>query len=120
MVWVKESPRYASLFNYNYAKTKPVKLLLSKYRNNTLDMNNETEKLFVDELKEKIKKELKKKSSKIPFYEGMELFAIRLGEVARGMEMRSRFAAFMTSRQLGRTIDRSIWDAKEISVNFNI
>lgn len=33
--------------------------------------------------------------------------------------MRARFAAFVTSRNAGRTIDRSIWDAKEISVNFN-
>ena len=42
-----------------------------------------------------------------------------IGEVGRGIEMRARFAAFVTSRNAGRTIDRSIWDAKEISVNFN-
>lgn len=35
------------------------------------------------------------------------------------MENEARFAAYITSRQLGRSIDRSIYDAKEISVNFN-
>ena len=37
----------------------------------------------------------------------------------RGIEDLSRFAAFLTSRQMGRTIDRSIYDAKEMTVNFN-
>lgn len=45
--------------------------------------------------------------------------AERLDEVNRGVENCARFAAFMTSREMGRTIDRSIYDAKEISVNFN-
>lgn len=37
----------------------------------------------------------------------------------RGVENCARFAAFLTSMQSGRSIDRSIWDAKEVSVNFN-
>ena len=31
----------------------------------------------------------------------------------------NRFAAYMTSRQMGRSVMRSIYDAKEVSVNFN-
>lgn len=37
----------------------------------------------------------------------------------RWAEDTSRFAAYMTSRQMGRSVSRSIYDAKEISVNFN-
>ena len=40
----------------------------------------------------------------------------RFGE---SLEQVSRFAAFMTSRQMGRTMQESINDAKEITVNFN-
>ena len=34
-------------------------------------------------------------------------------------ENMARFATYMTSRQMGRTITRSVSDAKEVSVNFN-
>ena len=40
----------------------------------------------------------------------------RFGE---SLEQVSRFAAFMTSRQMGRSMQESINDAKEITVNFN-
>lgn len=43
----------------------------------------------------------------------------RFDEYNRAVENCARFAAFMTSREMGRSIDRSIYDAKEISVNFN-
>ena len=42
-----------------------------------------------------------------------------IGFMNRCAEDVSRFSAYMTSRQDGRTIERSIYDAKEISVNFN-
>lgn len=48
-----------------------------------------------------------------------KLLGERLDEYNRAVENCARFAAFMTSRQMGRTIDRSVWDAKDISVNFN-
>lgn len=40
-------------------------------------------------------------------------------EYNRAVENCARFAAFVTSREMGRSIDRSVYDAKEISVNFN-
>ena len=116
MVWVKESPNYAVRFHTNVAKVNPVKMkiLLAKLRNGTLDMNDETEKRKND-----IKRELKKMNGKLPMRKAWGFLGERLDEYNRAVENCARFAAFMTSRQLGRTIDRSIWDAKEISVNFN-
>ena len=37
----------------------------------------------------------------------------------RSVENTARFAAFVTSRGVGRSIERSVYDAKEVSVNFN-
>ena len=138
MVWVKESPKYAIQYNMNFAKLPIVRMvmLLDKYRRGTLDMNDEIEKMFyqfmmnggetgfsrmadIDEHKKEIKKMLKAANEKIPAHVVRECMATWIGEVGRGIEMRARFAAFVTSRNTGRTIDRSIWDAKEISVNFN-
>lgn len=138
MVWVKESPKYAIQYNMNFAKLPIVRMvmLLDKYRRGTLEMNDEIEKMFyqfmmnggetgfsrmadIDEHKKEIKKMLKAANEKIPAHVVRECMATWIGEVGRGIEMRARFAAFVTSRNAGRTIDRSIWDAKEISVNFN-
>lgn len=138
MVWVKESPKYAIQYNMNFAKLPIVRMvmLLDKYRSGTLDMNDEIEKMFyqfmmnggetgfsrmadIDEHKKEIKKMLKAANEKIPAHVVRECMATWIGEVGRGIEMRARFAAFVTSRNAGRTKDRSIWDAKEISVNFN-
>ena len=138
MVWVKESPKYAIQYNMNFAKLPIVRMvmLLDKYRRGTLDMNDEIEKMFyqfmmnggetgfsrmadIDEHKKEIKKMLKAANEKNPAHVVRECMATWIGEVGRGIEMRARFAAFVTSRNAGRTIDRSIWDAKEISVNFN-
>ena len=136
MVWVKESPEYAVAFNKNYAKLPRVMSLLGKYRKGELDMNDKTEKMFyqfimnggetgfirmadAETLKKKIQNKLESLSAKIPAGEVARQMGTWLGEVSRGIEMRARFAAFVTSRESGRSIDRSIWDAKEISVNFN-
>lgn len=138
MVWVKESPKYAIQYNMNFAKLPIVRMvmLLDKYCRGTLDMNDEIEKMFyqfmmnggetgfsrmadIDDHKKEIKKMLKAANEKIPAHVVRECMATWIGEVGRGIEMRARFAAFVTSRNAGRTIDRSIWDAKEISVNFN-
>ena len=138
MVWVKESPNYAIRFHKNVAKCNPamMKLLLAKLRSGTLDMNDETEKMFhqfmknggetgyanildIEQRKNDIRRELKKMNGKLPVRKAWGFLGERLDEYNRAVENCTRFAAFMTSRQLGRTIDRSIWDAKEISVNFN-
>lgn len=138
MVWVKESPNYAWRFHKNVAKVNPAKMkvLLAKLRNGRLDLNDETEKMFhlfmmnggetgyanirdIEQRKNDIKRELKKSNGQMPIRKAWDLLGERLDEYNRAVENCARFAAFMTSRQLGRTIDRSVYDAKEISVNFN-
>ena len=138
MVWVKESPNYAWRFHKNFAKVNPAKMksLLAKLRNGTLDMNDDTEKMFhqfmmnggetgyanirdIEQRKNDIKRELKKNSGQMPVRKAWDLLGERLDEYNRAVENCARFVAFMTSRQMKRSIDRSIYDAKEISVNFN-
>lgn len=137
MVWVKESPNYAVRYNKNFKKVNPavMKMLFSKLRNGTLDMNNETEKMFklfmdnggetgystvrdIEKHKNDIKRELRR-AGRISIGKAWSLLGERLDEYNRAVENCARFAAFMTSRQMKRSIDRSIYDAKEISVNFN-
>ena len=138
MMWIKESPNYALRFHRNFAKVNPVrmKMLLAKYRNNKLDMSNDTERMFhqfmmnggetgysnmrdIEKHKNDIRREIRKAGGQLPIRKAWDLLAEWLDEVNRGVENCARFAAFMTSREMGRTIDRSIYDAKEISVNFN-
>ena len=138
MVWAKESPNYALRFHKNFAKVNPAKMkvLLAKLRNGTLDMNDETEKAFslfmanggetgysnirdIEQRKNDIRRELKKYNGKLPVRKALALLGERFDEYNRAVENCARFAAFMTSRQMKRSIDRSVYDAKEISVNFN-
>ena len=138
MAWLKESPNYAWRFNRNFARFNPVrmKVLFGKYREGRLDMNDETEKLFyqfmmnggetgysiikdIDRRKNDIRRELKMNNGKLPIRKGWMLLGERCEEYNRAVENCARFAAFVTSRQMKRSIDRSIYDAKEISVNFN-
>lgn len=138
MVWVKESPNYALRFHKNFAEVNPAKMkvLLAKLRNGTLDMNDETEKAFslfmanggetgysnirdIEQRKNDIRRELSKHNGKLPIRKAWSLLGERLDEYNRAVENCARFAAFMTSRQMKRSIDRSVYDAKEISVNFN-
>lgn len=137
MVWVKESPNYAVRYNKNFMKVNPaiMKMLFSKLRNGTLDMNSETEKMFklfmdnggetgystvrdIEKHKNDIKRELRR-AGRISIGKAWSLLGERLDEYNRAVENCARFAAFMTSRQMKRSIGRSIYDAKEISVNFN-
>ena len=138
MMWVKESPNYAWRYNRNFAKVNPLvmKRLLTKLRKGTLDMGDETEKMFkqfmdnggetgyasvrdIEQHKNDIKRELKRANGKLSIRKAWDLLGERLDEYNRAVENCARFAAFMTSRQMKRSIDRSIYDAKEISVNFN-
>lgn len=138
MVWIKESPNYALRFHRNVTKANPamMKILLAKHRKGELDMDNPMEKLFhqfmmnggetgytnmrdTEQYKNDIKRELKKANGKLKIARALELLGEQFDELNRAVENCARFAAFMTSREMGRTIDRAIYDAKEISVNFN-
>ena len=138
MAWIKESPNYALRFNRNYIMVNPVtmKRLLGKYRKGTLDLSDKTELMFyqfmvnggetgyvnirdIEQHKNGIRKELKRTNGRIKIGRALSLLAERFDELNRAVENCARFAAFVTSREMGRTLDRSIYDAKEISVNFN-
>lgn len=138
MTWIRESPNYALRFHRNYMYANPVRIkqLLAKHRKGTLDMSNKTEEMFhqfmmnggetgyanirdIEQHKNDIRRELKKSNGKIPVKKAWDLLGERFDEYNRAVENCARFAAFMTSREMGRSIDRAIYDAKEISVNFN-
>ena len=112
-------------------------VLVRKWENGTLNTNIEEERLFdefmrnggetgftqvhtVDDYKRDIKRLINKAKGTTGIiskswratWDGIEF-------LNRSAEDLSRFAVYMTSRQMGRTIARSIYDAKEVTVNFN-
>lgn len=145
MVWVKENPAYAWQYNQNWMKcTAQIASLVSRYKRyekgdtGALDINNDMDRMFyefminggetgytviksVEDYKGLISGEMKKMEAGA--MGTARRVADKIGDVVdtfgRWAEDTSRFAAYMTSRQLGRTVTKSIWDAKEISVNFN-
>jgi N12 class adenine-specific DNA methylase len=136
MTWVKESPRYALRFHKNFGRVNPIKMriLLGKWEKGTLDQSDYTERMFhqfmmnggetgytsvrdIEEHKKEIAEELKKQGSTVR--KAWAALGMQLDLLNRGVENCARFAAFLTSREMGRSVDRSIYDAKEISVNFN-
>ena len=136
MTWVKESPRYARRFHKNFGRVNPIVMrrLLGKWEKGKLNMSNRLEALFyqfmknggetgytnvrdIEGHKRAVAAELKKQGStgrRVWTALGMQLDLLN-----RSAENCARFAAFVTSREFGRNIDRAIYDAKEISVNFN-
>lgn len=138
IVWVKESPNYALRFHRNIARCNPaqIKVLLAKHRKGMLDMNNKLEHMFyqfmmnggetgyanvrdIEQHKNDIRRELKRANGKLSITKAFNLLGEKLDEYNRAVENCARFAAYLTSREMGRTVERSIYDAKEISVNFN-
>ena len=138
MAWIKESPNYALRFNRNYMIANPItmKRLLNKYRKGTLDTSDKIEGMFyqfmmnggetgyanvrdIEQHKNDIRKELRRSNGRLKIGRALSLLAERFDELNRAIENCARFAAFMTSKEMGRTTDRAIYDAKEISVNFN-
>lgn len=136
MTWVKENPRYALRFHRNFGKVNPIILrrLLSKWEEDSLSDRNYLEKMFkefmlnggetgytsvkdIEGHKRTIASELKKEGS--TGRKAWSALGMQLDLLNRSAENCARFAAFLTSREMGRTLDRSIHDAKEISVNFN-
>lgn len=138
MAWVKESPAYALRFNMNYGILNPgiMLALQNAYKKGGVPTNgyeilykefreNGGETGFTQMKSEAarrkaIKKELKKANrGRLNPMTAFEALGQGFDEINRAAENCARFAAYATSRQTGRDIARSIWDAKEISVNFN-
>ena len=137
-MWVRETPNYAIKFNKNFLKCNPAMLykLLQKHNSGTLDMNNEMERAFhqfmmnggetgytvvkdIEKQKKLIKKYVRMKDASIPAEAAWKFLSDKLDDINRSVENCARFAAYLTSRQMGRSVERSVWDAKEVSVNFN-
>lgn len=137
IVWVKESPSYALRYHKNVGKLAgQMHRLVYLYDHDKLDMSNETHRAFklfmenggetgysqlrsMDRHKKEIERMMKESGGRISLKQGLRLLGETVEFANRGIEDLSRFAAFLTSRQMGRTIDRSIYDAKEMTVNFN-
>lgn len=137
-VWVKESPLYAAKFNRNWAKSvKEMAGLVARYKANRLDLSNPTDRMFydfirnggetgytfinsVEDYKGIIQKEIKRANRKtLSPMKAVDVLGNAMDTFGRWAEDASRFAAYRTSREMGRSVSRSINDAKEISVNFN-
>lgn len=137
-VWVKEGPLYAAKFNRNWAKSvKEMAGLVARYKANRLDMSNPTDRMFydfirnggetgytfinsVEDYKGIIQKEIKRANRKtLSPMKAVDVLGNAMDTFGRWSEDASRFAAYRTSREMGRSVSRSINDAKEISVNFN-
>lgn len=138
MAGLKEDKKYGLKFSKAWWEANPrsMKKLYSLYEHGELDMNNEKQRLFaefmanggetgymsfrqIEERKNEIERQLKLYDGKMPLRKGWRYFWDKVDYANRVVENQSRFAAYMASRRSGRTIDRSIYDAKEITVNFN-
>ena len=109
--------------------------LVYKWEHGTLNMNDETERYFDEFMRgggetgftalqdiESIKKEVKDavNGNKANIAKrGWKSFINAVEFANRSAEDFSRFVTFMTSRQQGKNIVDSIYDAKDITVNFN-
>lgn len=137
-VWVKESPVYAWKFNKNFAMVNPINMyrLVKGYENGTLDMSDPLNKAYhdfvmrggetgytnlrdVEAKKKAIQKELQYSKQKVSIGKALKILGEWMDLFNKSVENCARFAAFLTSREMGRSMDKSIYDAKEISVNFN-
>lgn len=78
-----------------------------------------TNMLSADDYKKQIKRDIKSINSVVSLPKASRA-AVAFTERANTVfEDATRYATYVTSREQGRTIDRSIRDAKEISLNFN-
>ena len=136
MTWVKEGGNYALRFHKNFGKFNPatMRVLFGKWEKGTLDESKPIEFMFkqfmlnggetgytnvrdIEAHKREIARELKRQGN-VP-RKAWHAFGMQLDLLNRSVENCARFAAFITSQELGRSVERSIYDAKEVSVNFN-
>ena len=137
MVYVKEGAKYGGSFNFNFAKYNPAEManLYARYNKGSLDTSNETHKLFLEFMQnggetgfvnlkqiEKRKSEIAKAIKRDGEISAAQIWGglnDAIDFANRAVENSARFAAYVTSRRSGRSVGRSVYDAKEISVNFN-
>lgn len=139
-VAIKENAVYTARYNKNVTEClvkAQLPRLLVKYKNGRLDRNNDLERYFdefirnggetgftqlntVEDYKRNIKRFIKEAEGKSSItqkaWNGLWNSVEFLN---RSAEDTTRFMVYMTSRQMGRDVVHSIYDAKEITVNFN-
>lgn len=139
-VAIKENAAYTVRYNKNVTEClvkAQLPRLLVKYKNGRLDRNNDLERYFdefirnggetgftqlntVEDYKRNIKRFIKEAEGKSSItqkaWNGLWNSVEFLNRSAEGT---TRFMVYMTSRQMGRDVAHSIYDAKEITVNFN-
>ena len=111
--------------------------LMRKYLRNELDPNDETERYFqefmeqggetgftnmlsVEKFKSKMEKEFKKTAGhEIDLAKAVGMMADTFEFYNRCAEDATRFIVYMTSRQMGKSVVKSIADAKDVTLNFN-
>ncbi len=141
MTWVKETPNYALRFHRNFGNVNPAVMhrLLSKWEKDSLNDSDYLERMFkefmfnggetgytsikdIEGYKRTVAREIRKFrkiNGRNVGIKSWQWLRENWELVNRSAENCARFAAFLTSREMGRTLDRSIYDAKEVSVNFN-
>lgn len=143
----KEGPKYTkdfcteylnNLTSFRKGKEGNYWSMFSRYRKNKLDMNNDRERMFkefMDNGGQTGFTEIKKLEDMMKEYDNLikkgnmkgdnkVLAAMKNGlnyiEVANELfENIARYSCYVTSRKAGRSVGRSIYDAKEVSGNFN-
>lgn len=143
------APRMGESSKWMPASKQPTGLmpsLMRKWQNGTLDESNETERLFkefmteggetgfvnmlsIDSFKEKMQKEIRemngssltgaKGAKETSIHKGLRLLGDTFEFYNRCAEDATRFIVYMTSRQMGKTLEESIADAKNVTLNFN-
>lgn len=135
---VKDGTRYWKRLERNWVAGLGQVIGLSKrYENGTLNINNELDKMFQEFMMNggatgvtrllnpedykgeitDIAKELQRgKYSVVKLAKLMKKYIEFFGSCS---ELITRFATYRTSREMGRSVARAVWDAKEISTNFN-
>lgn len=112
--------------------------LFAKYRNGTLDMNDKVQRYFKEFMEnggetgwvqiknmqdwtKEYKKDVKSERSKIDKGGAAlrDFFFGNLANINEVSENIARFATYCASRDSNRSIIRSVYDAKEVSTNFN-
>ena len=145
MLGIKESPEYGRKFRANWWRNNAfaVMSMLSKYRRGEYDgvSLSEDEAMFVEFMEnggptgytvinsvENHKKDLERaikrmqKGIRNGGVKDSAIFRYTLGAIEflnECSEMATRFAAYKTSRDMGRGVVTSVSDAKEVTVNFN-
>lgn len=142
-VATKENAQYLAQFELNNAEvfvTAQMPRLLHAWKKGELDLNDPIQRYFnefmmnggetgftqlhtVNQYKKDIQRMVRKsKGGVLNAMDSMNIFR----KSAEGFELwnrmtedHTRFVTYMTSRQMGRDVARSVWDAKEITVNFN-